>query len=214
MSERKCIVCGKELLGKEILYCSEECRFFNKVKKDPTTGCWKWLGGFNSRGCPTFHKKRNKCVSASRYAYCAIFKRDLKEDQHLINTCGNPYCVNPDHYRASYSGQTKKRRLSETDILSIRSDGRTSKEIAKDYGISFCSIYKIKKGATWRCLPETPIVPCKKSPPNRKGTGKFSNEDVRKQVRLLRKEGYTLSGIGDIIGCDFTTVSKLLSGKR
>ena len=40
-------------------------------------------------------------------------------------------------------------KLKESDILKIKSDTRTLKEIAKDYGVTLQAIHHVKKGKNW-----------------------------------------------------------------
>ena len=90
----------------------------------------------------------------------------------MMHSCDVRHCVNPDHLRlgtqaeniadmdrkgrrnpsrGSQHGQT---RLTEAQVLEIRNDTRTCREIAADYPIGRPGVQAIKAGRTWRHLCE------------------------------------------------------------
>ena len=52
-------------------------------------------------------------------------------------------------------GESKASKLKEADIPAIRSDPRTLKEIAKDYGVTLQAIWMVKKRKNWNHVPGT-----------------------------------------------------------
>lgn len=84
--------------------------------------------------------------------------------------CDNPLCVNPDHLmpgtRADNVADMMARgrhggggvrgedhpfaKLSESDVLAIRSDPRTNRAIAAEYGIDRSTAGDIKRRKIWR----------------------------------------------------------------
>lgn len=74
-------------------------RFWLKVKKNPSTGCWEWQGKLMSGyGRITFN---NITVTAHRFAY-ALFNGPIEcpgpgGSPCIDHLCRNTTCVNPDH---------------------------------------------------------------------------------------------------------------------
>lgn len=84
-----------------------------------------------------------------------------------MHLCDNTVCMNPEHLRLgtpldNSRDMTSKGRqlkgvdnrggvkLNEIDVIAIREDKRTLREIAKDYGVSHSIVYKIKRGELWK----------------------------------------------------------------
>jgi hypothetical protein len=97
----------------------------------------------------------------------AIFKGELPSaDIEVCHRCDVPNCVNPDHLflgtpldnatdKVAKDRQTRGERhalarLSERDILAIRSDTMSSaKNLADRYGVCDAYIYRIRSGKAW-----------------------------------------------------------------
>lgn len=66
-----------------------------KVYKNPTTGCWEYLGTLNKKGYGIIKYKGVKWL-AHRLSYTMV-KGKIPEGLLVCHTCDNPCCVNPDH---------------------------------------------------------------------------------------------------------------------
>jgi hypothetical protein len=57
--------------------------------------CWEWVGGTNGYGYGAF-KLNKRMEHAHRIAYIIQFG-DFDQNLHVLHTCDNPPCVNPNH---------------------------------------------------------------------------------------------------------------------
>ncbi len=141
-------------------------KFFDKVN-----GCWEWKGALRGKGYGCF-KVDGKNKIASRVSY-ELYKNSISPSKLVCHSCNNPKCVNPDHlYLGSYQDNTKQAveqgrqfvakgelngscKLTEAEILAIKSDTRSQRKIAKEYNCSQLHVSRIKRNLVWRYLNET-----------------------------------------------------------
>lgn len=131
--------------------------------RDRTEGCWEWPFG------------KSGSYGSVRYAGCQLAHqvalvldgqpRPPAPSDFAIHSCDNPPCVNPAHLRwatpqenardmvertrqarGSHHSQAK---LTEEQVLAIRSDPRPQLPIATEYGVSRSAIGLIKSGKRW-----------------------------------------------------------------
>ena len=141
-------------------------RFWEKVNK--TDDCWEWTAYKNVGGYGVI-KIDKKLVLAHRAALI-LEGVDIPSGMCVCHTCDNRACVNPDHLwigtqkdnmrDAASKGRLSSppfvgsdhpnAKLSEDDIISIRSDERPYGEIIKDYPVSKQTIGKIKNNLKWK----------------------------------------------------------------
>lgn len=135
-------------------------RFKDKIFYSPD-GCWYWAG---SPGLPWNYgafKVDGKLRRANRVSY-AIFKGDIPHSLHVLHTCDNTLCVNPDHLFLGtpkdntkdmlFKGRGGYQKIKHTDIPIIREAlqaGFKAAEIARYFKISASRIYVIKAGKAW-----------------------------------------------------------------
>lgn len=79
-------------------------RFWQFVHEDgrdhnlPADKCWEWRGGVFLDGGPAYGTKHR--VYPARYVAYALEVEDFDSDTfHILATCCNPKCVNPQHMR-------------------------------------------------------------------------------------------------------------------
>lgn len=145
----------------------DEERFWGKVDKRGPAECWPWLGacGPHKRGQFWINKKLKK---ASHFSWKAEHGEWPPRGMNVLHKCDNPNCVNPSHLflgtqmdnvrdmiskkrgRSPHGRSCHSSRLTETEVLSIRSDGRPVPVLAKTYGISDTSIRKIIDRRSWK----------------------------------------------------------------
>lgn len=79
-------------------FCTEKCRFMNKVLIDAATGCWIWQRHIQSKvgGYGTFVPEGKRSGLAHRASY-RLFKGYLQKDKVIAHICDNTICVAPDH---------------------------------------------------------------------------------------------------------------------
>lgn len=146
-------------------------RFWSKVQK--TEKCWHWTG---TRGCRGYGSLNvgGKMKKAHRLSWELHFGDP--GSMLVCHHCDTPSCVRPDHMflgthamnnadrhrkgrtiirpipphlkaRGSAHGLSK---LTEQQVLSILSDGRPSKILSQEFGVSKHTISCIRNGKTWR----------------------------------------------------------------
>jgi len=72
-------------------------RFWARVKKNPTTGCWEWQGSLVTDTKYGTILWNNTPKTAHRVAW-ELEKGSDPGDAFLLNKCGLRSCVNPDHW--------------------------------------------------------------------------------------------------------------------
>ena len=131
--------------------------------KNELTGCIEWVSNKNKAGYGRLSVD-NKLWLAHRAAY--FDKHGVIPDGMLVcHRCDNPSCINTDHLylgtdfdnmkdkvhkkRHSYGSKSPVAKLTEKQVIMIRSDNRLQTEIAKDYGISKGAVSAIKVRKNW-----------------------------------------------------------------
>ncbi len=147
---------------------SPEERFWAKVDKTPGQGpdgdCWGWLAGTRYGGYG-YLRISGKIVAAHRFSY-ELHKGPIPEGKKVRHSCDNKLCPNPDHLllgthqtnmddmvvrgRSSRGEARPCAKLTPENILTIRCDTRTVRQIAADYNVSKSSIHHIKTGKSWK----------------------------------------------------------------
>jgi len=158
--EKICRYCEKNLKDAVTnrTYCSEDCRFWNKVSKSSDeNGCWVWTGFLNKWGYGTFPNEEYSDL-AHRYIYQKT-NGDISKELLVCHKCDNPACVRIDHLflgtpkensdDCNYKNRSGK-KLSLECIQNIRDDQRIYRDIAQDYNIGRASISRIKCGVDWK----------------------------------------------------------------
>jgi DNA-binding XRE family transcriptional regulator len=143
-----------------------EIRFWKKVQKSDDNNCWIWLAcrqGNNGYGYFRISKDLGHTV-AHRYSY-ELHKGKIPDGMIICHSCDNPICVNPNHlftgtHQTNAIDREKKRRgnhdyitkLTETQVLEIKSSLLSQSKLAKIYEVSRSTISSIKHGETWKYL--------------------------------------------------------------
>jgi hypothetical protein len=142
-------------------------RFDEKWIPEPYSGCWLWIGCTNRKGYGAMVGKRREWLMAHRLAWELRFG-SIPSGKHVCHKCDTPGCVNPDHLfigtcsdnhadmvakrRSTFGTRNPMSKLSEKDVLAIRSDTRTEEQIAKDYHINRSNVGWIRRRQTWQHL--------------------------------------------------------------
>lgn len=140
---------------------------------EPNTGCLLWLGATYSNGYGSVRVGGSRGVVHRTHRLMYMLAHGPIPAGHMVmHRCDQPACINPAHLttgtprdnvqdmvqkRRHAHGQTSAMaRLSEADVLSIRSrrsEGEPIAVIAKDFGTSPMYVSHIVHGRTWRHLP-------------------------------------------------------------
>lgn len=137
-------------------------RFWTKVDMRGVTECWPWKASKYGHGHGQFAPFPNqRPMGAHRIAY-ALLRGPIPAGMCVCHKCDNPPCCNPDHLFLGTPGdnvrdaRSKKRmchgeahpcaRLTSQQVKEIRASGETSTVLARRYGISSVSAWRIKVG--------------------------------------------------------------------
>ena len=136
-------------------------RLFSNAYLKEDTGCW--INMFEQS-----HKQGRifvdgKHIACARMSYI-IMKGDIPEGLHILHTCDNPRCINPDHlflgtnqdnvndkmskgrHKTAYGSKHGSAKLSPMlvkQIITLLSQEVPQRKIAKIYGVSQRTITKI-----------------------------------------------------------------------
>jgi hypothetical protein len=144
-----------------------EERFWSKVSEPDANGCRNWLAYCCKKGGYGQFRLNNKTNGAHRIAY-EITKGVIPEGLHILHSCDNRKCVNPEHLstgtpqdnmtdmvnknrqcKGILNGQSK---LTEAQVLEIRASDKTQRALAKIYNVSHRLIWNIKNNTAWNHL--------------------------------------------------------------
>lgn len=144
-------------------------RFEKNVFPEPNTGCFLWAGNQRKKQGYGGFRLLGKMELAHRVSY-ALYKGPIK-DKHVLHTCDNPHCVNPDHlfigthqdnmtdmknkgrvvsHKGSKHYASKLTESQVRDIKLLLSGGVLQKTIAKLYSVGKWVIQSIASGETWK----------------------------------------------------------------
>lgn len=156
-------------------------RLMDHVEFDTNGGCWLWSGPAGTGGRYELRAKFVVEIGtpddlAYRVAY-RLLVGPIPPGLSLCHRCDQPLCINPAHlflgtqadnvadmWRKGRGDRSGLRNhlpgsahpqavLREADIVAIRRDARSHRDVARDYGVSKTSISYIRLRKTWRHVP-------------------------------------------------------------
>ncbi len=132
-------------------------------------GCWRWRGWKHRQGYGLL-TINNKRYLAHRVSY-HIAHGAIPDGVHICHHCDVTDCINPDHL---YAGSAKTNRadciergrdntamlhkvgsqkpqakLTEAGVLEIRQSTKAPRILAKQYGVTRRTIYKVRAKKSW-----------------------------------------------------------------
>lgn len=140
-------------------------RFDSYVELIPFSTCHYWIGTTTTKGYGKI-KINKKSVATHRYAYERA-KGPIPAGMFVLHSCHTKTCVNPDHLRIGTHAENMQdmtdagrqakgiqnrggiRKLTEDDVMAIRTATGTQQTIADDYGISNQHVSSIMLGQRW-----------------------------------------------------------------
>jgi hypothetical protein len=136
---------------------------------EPNSGCWLWTS-FTTRAGYGKLRIDHREVYAHRHSY-EKFVGQIPDGMHVMHRCDTPCCVNPDHLftgtnadniadRVAKNRSHRLRgelqplaKLTAADVVAIRNDPRTPKQVATAFGVAACTITNIRNRKRWRHIP-------------------------------------------------------------
>ncbi len=136
--------------------------------------CWKWTGRKDRHGYGIMHYRNidgtpHWTVLATRISWF-LHHGEMPQDKHVLHSCDNPECVNPNHLflgthvdnmadrdkkgrnKVHFGQDNFQCRLTPEKVLEIRElskQGLSSIKIGARFGVSKTSILMILNGRTW-----------------------------------------------------------------
>ena len=138
------------------------------IKVDPNNldGCIEWSGYINKEG-----RARIRCFgktnNTARFVWLIHNKKPIG-NKHILHTCDNPKCINPNHLwdgtaLDNIKDCNKKNRgnhpngenhymskLTKEDVINIRNSDKSDAYLVKQYGVSTSQINKIRNHKAWK----------------------------------------------------------------
>lgn len=137
-----------------------ESRFEEKYIPEPNSGCWIWIGCFDTKSGYGRFWNGTKPDGAHRVSY-RLHNGEIG-DLHVCHKCDNTSCVNPQHlFLGTHLDNIKDRqskgrsrgrapKLSESDIEEILNSSESQTSLGLKYGVTQSAIWKIKNGKIYK----------------------------------------------------------------
>ena len=143
-------------------------RFERSYIPEPNSGCWLWEKALTKTGYGELYCPPRNMVKAYVVAY-ELFKGP-RNGMHVMHNCDMPCCVNPDHLslgthqeniaqrdargrQYDRNGEKNGRvKLNAFIVQAIRADKRPPRFIARETGIPYSTVQKVRRRATWKHL--------------------------------------------------------------
>lgn len=143
---------------------SRAAHLLERCRHEPLSGCWLWMRGCGAGGYGQIW------VGKNQYAHRASFETfigPIPDGMWVLHKCDVPSCINPDHLFLGTNADNVKDRgakgrharqrgeehgnakLTEAEVIAIRTDTRLQREIARDHGVSRRAVSHIKKRTRW-----------------------------------------------------------------
>lgn len=140
-------------------------RFWAKVEIKDNLSCWNWKASRTKAGYGKFSLgsgKGRSCV-ASRVSFEISNNSIIPDNLHVLHTCDNPACVNPNHlflgtHQDNMKDKVDKGRQPRVDgnakisldiAETIRNDLRPYSILVKEYQLCKSTISYIKNNKIW-----------------------------------------------------------------
>lgn len=145
--------------------------FLDRSSPEPNSGCWIWLNAISWNGYGAVNRGDGKGITrAHRLCYEIANGVTLPESIDVCHSCDIRCCVNPDHLFAGSRTDNMRdcankgrsitpdlrgedcpaAKLTENNVLAIRSSGLSLRAIARIYGVNKGTIGLIVHRKTWR----------------------------------------------------------------
>ena len=161
-----------------------EERFWAKVQRDASGGCWLWTAGLSDTGYGQFWTG-GKCQSAHRFSY-ETFVGPIPDGLHIDHLCRVRACVNPTHLEPVPPGVNNARGFSPSALNAQKTHcpqghAYAGENLVVIRGKRHCRECKRRQVAEWRAR----TGPVQLTPEQR---ARKTEMDRRRSRRLAGKE--------------------------
>lgn len=196
----------------------EEVRFWAHVERGD--GCWPWTGSLNPSGYGQLGWW-GKTRLAHRVAW-ALTHGAIEPGLFVCHRCDNRRCCNPAHLflgtvqdnnrdrhekgRTLAGDRHQNAKITSEQVAEIKASTEPRRALAAKFGVSKCTIRKIKTGVYWQG-ENTPIrqsVFTQSRPGERNGFCKITDAQAREIVDLAAT--HTQQQLADRFGVSRSTV--------
>ena len=131
-------------------------RFWSKVNKDASGGCWEWIGNMHNNGYGLINVEK-KHWRAHRLSYC-IKHGSVPEGMYLMHQCDNKKCVNPEHLKPGThqenmadmkekgrAAKGKRKRLTMEQIQYILESGKSLSVLTAELKVHPRTVERIRE---------------------------------------------------------------------
>ena len=147
-----------------------EKRFWPKVQKGADNECWPWIAeAKHPFGYGRMTAGRGVNLKAHQIAW-ALENGPIPDGARVLHSCDNPPCCNSAHLFCGtmrdntldmiekgrggvpplkYGEQHGMSKLTEADVMAIRSDESPAADVATRFGVSAKTVYRIRKRLAW-----------------------------------------------------------------
>lgn len=139
-------------------------RLMRKTIPVTECGCWIFYGAQTSRGYGQIGIQ-GKSQLAHRVSY-ELFCGPIPDGLDVMHSCDLPICINPDHLsvgtrqanmddmvnkkRQAFGEKNARARITEADVLAIRSYPGSLRETAKIFNVCKATVGHIRSGRNWK----------------------------------------------------------------
>ncbi len=144
-------------------------RFDEKLIPEPYSGCYLWFGAHDRQGYGRISVGgRSGQAQVSHRIAWQLHRGEIPNGLDVCHTCDTPECVNPDHLfvgtrrdnmqdaankgRTTIGERNPQSKLTEAQVLEIRSSPESRKVLAQRYGVLPNAISRIKSRKRWGYL--------------------------------------------------------------
>jgi len=146
-----------------------QARFHTKYIPEPNSGCWLWTAALSHKGYGVL-RYVGRWARAHRVSW-KILRGPIPNGLHVCHKCDNRLCVNPDHLFLGtnddnvadmiekgrhlagrrFGEQNATAKLTASKVAEIRRSRtiRSSRSLAREFGISHTTILRIWTGQYW-----------------------------------------------------------------